>query len=393
DELAQPRPVPLAREDGERVGRVHALDVDLLRVRVVGQHERDVRGAALLPEEEPARVLVVGHRVHRGDVRRPEERDAVRRGRAREREAAAVHEQDARRRLRAQRPHEVRLGAAVRGAVDDRAVEREGEVAQRGAREVRARRPGARGRGRSGGGRVCGGRARRRSACWGGHPSTVGHAARRGATGACAVTDYRGRVPRSPLTLAALATAAVPGLDARSARPVEDPGDYDTAIVTDADGGRWTVRAPRSLQAGAALEAEAELLSSLQHYAESGVLSFAVPRVAGTALLPEAGRAVVGPALEGTPLDVDALRPGPGLAADLGRVIAAVHELPRTIVDDAGLPGYEVEEYRSRRMAELDEAAATGQVPPNLLRRWETALEDVSLWRFQPVVVHGDLGP
>ncbi|SMF44972.1 aminoglycoside phosphotransferase (APT) family kinase protein [Cellulosimicrobium cellulans J34] len=207
------------------------------------------------------------------------------------------------------------------------------------------------------------------------------------------MTDYRGRVPRSPLTLAALATAAVPGLDARSARPVEDPGDYDTAIVTDADGGRWTVRAPRSLQAGAALEAEAELLSSLQHYAESGVLSFAVPRVAGTALLPEGGRAVVGPALEGTPLDVDALRPGPGLAADLGRVIAAVHELPRTIVDDAGLPGYEVEEYRSRRMAELDEAAATGKVPPNLLRRWETALEDVSLWRFQPVVVHGDLGP
>ncbi len=206
-------------------------------------------------------------------------------------------------------------------------------------------------------------------------------------------TDYRGRVPRSPLTLAALATAAVPGLDARSARPVEDPGDYDTAVVTDADGARWTVRAPRSLQAGAALEAEAELLGSLQHYAESGVLSFAVPRVSGTALLPEGGRAVVHPALEGEPLDVDSLRPGPGLAADLGRVLASVHELPRTIVDDAGLPGYEVEEYRARRMAELDEAAATGKVPPTLLRRWETALEDVSLWRFQPVVVHGDLGP
>ncbi|MGO3485445.1 MAG: phosphotransferase, partial [Cellulosimicrobium funkei] len=164
-------------------------------------------------------------------------------------------------------------------------------------------------------------------------------------------------------------------------------------VVTDADGARWTVRAPRSLQAGAALEAEAELLGSLQHYAESGVLSFAVPRVSGTALLPEGGRAVVHPALEGEPLDVDSLRPGPGLAADLGRVLASVHELPRTIVDDAGLPGYEVEEYRARRMAELDEAAATGKVPPTLLRRWETALEDVSLWRFQPVVVHGDLGP
>jgi len=200
-------------------------------------------------------------------------------------------------------------------------------------------------------------------------------------------------VPRSPLTLAALATAAVPGLDARSARAVDDPGDYDTAVVTDAEGGRWTVRAPRSLQAGAALEAEAELLASLRHYVDSGVLSFTVPRISGTAVLPEGGRAVVHPAVEGTPLDVDSLRPGPGLAADLGRVVASVHELPRTIVDDAGLPGYEAEEYRLRRMAELDEAAATGRVPAALLRRWETALEDVSLWRFQPVVVHGDLGP
>lgn len=206
-------------------------------------------------------------------------------------------------------------------------------------------------------------------------------------------SDYRGRVPRSPLTLAALATAAVPGLDARSARAVADPGDYDTAVVTDADGARWTVRAPRSLQAGAALEAESELLASLRHYVTSGVLSFTVPHISGTAVLPEGGRAVVHPAVEGAPLDVESLRPGPGLAADVGRVVASVHELPRAIVDDAGLPGYDAEEYRQRRMAELDEAAATGKVPPALLRRWESALEDVSLWRFQPVVVHGDLGP
>ncbi|MGH8968050.1 MAG: phosphotransferase, partial [Actinomycetes bacterium] len=32
-------------------------------------------------------------------------------------------------------------------------------------------------------------------------------------------------------------------------------------------------------------------------------------------------------------------------------------------------------------------------VPPTLLRRWETALEDVSLWKFKPVVAHGDLAP
>ncbi|WP_265520778.1 phosphotransferase [Oerskovia flava] len=199
-------------------------------------------------------------------------------------------------------------------------------------------------------------------------------------------------MPRSPLTLAALATAAVPGLDALAARPAPASGDYDTAVVTDADGREWVVRAPRTVTAGAALEAETALLASLEHFVTTGALPFTVPRPSGYALLPEGGRAVVHPATEGRPVDVESLRPGPGLAADLGRAIAAVHELTTSVVSDAGLPEYTAEEYRDRRLAEVDEAAATGRVPARLLRRWESALEDVSMWKHQPVVVHGDLG-
>ena len=199
-------------------------------------------------------------------------------------------------------------------------------------------------------------------------------------------------MPRSPLTLAALATAAVPGLDVRSVRPSEATGDDDVAIVTDGDGQEWVVRAPRTLAAGAALEAETALLDSLRHYVTTGVLSFTVPDVLGYALLPEGGRAVVHHRYGGVPLDLDTLRPGPGLAADLGRVLAAVHELPQSVVENAGLPVYTAAEYRDRRLAEVDEAAKTGRVPARLLRRWEAALEDVSLWKYQPVVVHGDLG-
>ena len=198
-------------------------------------------------------------------------------------------------------------------------------------------------------------------------------------------------MPRSPLALAALATAAVPGLDARSVRPEELPGDYDVAVVTADDGVDWLVRAPRTTMAGAALEAETELLEALHLYVDAGVLPFTVPQVAGFALLPEGGRAVVHRHVTGTALDLEALRPGPGLAADLGRTLAAVHELPASVVESCGLPSYTAAEYRERRLVELDEAAATGKVPPTLLRRWEAALEDVALWRFQPVVVHGDL--
>jgi aminoglycoside phosphotransferase (APT) family kinase protein len=143
--------------------------------------------------------------------------------------------------------------------------------------------------------------------------------------------------------------------------------------------------------AGAALEAEIDLLEGLHRYHDAGVLPFAVPRVAGSAPLPEGGRAVVHPHVAGAPLDIESLTPGPGLAADLGRSIAALHEVPPGVVESCGMPTYTVEEYRDRRLAELDEAAATGRVPAALLRRWEAALEDVALWRFQPVVVHGDL--
>src|SRR5699024_1453427 len=96
--------------------------------------------------------------------------------------------------------------------------------------------------------------------------------------------------------------------------------------------------------------------------------------------------------IPGHPLPLEQLRPGPGLARAVGQAIAALHELPSSLVEDAGLPSYTADDYRRRRLAELDEAAATGRVPVRLLRRWEASLEDVAVWRYRPVVTHGDLG-
>ena len=81
----------------------------------------------------------------------------------------------------------------------------------------------------------------------------------------------------------------------------------------------------------------------------------------------------------------------PAVAREIGAALAAIHDLPRTLVSNADLPSYTPNEFRQRRLNELDQAATTGKIPPLLLRRWEHALEDVSLWRFNPCVVHGDL--
>ena len=75
-----------------------------------------------------------------------------------------------------------------------------------------------------------------------------------------------------------------------------------------------------------------------------------------------------------------------------GRAIAALHNVDRQLFDEAGLPSYDADTYRTRRLSELDRAAATGHVPTGLLARWEAALEDVSMWRFAPTPTHGDLG-
>jgi aminoglycoside phosphotransferase (APT) family kinase protein len=95
--------------------------------------------------------------------------------------------------------------------------------------------------------------------------------------------------------------------------------------------------------------------------------------------------------LPGRPIRPLELLHRPGLATAYGSAVAAIHDLPVRLIEDAGLPVYSAEEYRFRRLAEVDRAAATGQVPTRLLTRWEHAVEEVGAWRFVPCCVHGDL--
>lgn len=192
---------------------------------------------------------------------------------------------------------------------------------------------------------------------------------------------------RSPAFLAALASAAVPGLEPVSARAVH-PGrtaEFDSAVVIDDQDRSWFIRCPRTPAAGARLESAAALVALLARR-----LPFQVPVPKGFVAVPD-GRAAVYPLLPGRPLAFAGLPSGPGLAAELGRTIAAIHNVDRGVYEEAGVPSYDADAYRTRRLADLDRAAATGHVPTALLSRWESALDDVTLWRFAPAPVHGGL--
>jgi macrolide phosphotransferase len=195
-------------------------------------------------------------------------------------------------------------------------------------------------------------------------------------------------VTRTPLALAALASAAVPGLDPATVEGTAQlPGhQFEVAFITDTQHRRWVVRSPMTAAAGAQMEVTVTLLGLL-----SRRLPFSVPTPKGFVALKEGGRAEVYPYLAGRPLDFAHLPAGPGIAAELGRALAALHNVDRALFDEAGLPSYDADTYRTRRLSDLDRAAATGHVPTALLARWERSLEDVSLWRFAPTPTHGDL--
>jgi len=193
---------------------------------------------------------------------------------------------------------------------------------------------------------------------------------------------------RSPLTLAALATSAVAGLDVVGTQAFGSPGgDFDSAILTGRDGRHWLVRVPRSERAEQEQSADLIALRALS----TGVrarLPFEVSTFAGQVAV-DGTRAIVSEFVYGSKVSLAEMTPG--LAASIGAAIAAIHALPPNLVIDAGLPSSTPVEMLRSVAKLMDQAAATGLVPPALLMRWEAAAEDATLWQFTPVVVNGTL--
>lgn len=200
---------------------------------------------------------------------------------------------------------------------------------------------------------------------------------------------YPGGMARSPLTLAALATAAVPGLDVTHAAPLGSGGarDVDAAVLTSRDGRHLVIRVPRTEPAEAEQSADLVALRALSDGVRSR-LPFAVPRLIGQA--PVGGtRAIVHELVDGDAVPLERITPG--LASSIGHAIAAVHALPTSVVGDVGLPQLRAIDVMREALATLDAASETGLVPAGLLRRWELASEDQSLWQFTPTVINGAL--
>ena len=197
---------------------------------------------------------------------------------------------------------------------------------------------------------------------------------------------------RSHLTLAALATSAVPGLDVAAAQPFTSNrhGEYDSALITARDGRHYLVRVPTSDAAEIAQAAELKALSALSTGVRSR-LPFSLSTFVGTAPVRDSrGRPRTANVYEfvyGRRVVIE--RMSQQLATSIGTTTAALHALPTSFVIDAGLPIVSAIDSLRSVVTVMDRAAATSLVPAVLLSRWETATDDTWLWQYQPTVIHG----
>ncbi|MFG6445285.1 phosphotransferase [Microbacterium sp. P07] len=194
---------------------------------------------------------------------------------------------------------------------------------------------------------------------------------------------------RSPLTLAASITAALPGAGVVGVAELTEngAGRFDTAVARLDDGREVVVRTPADDDSAAELAAESRALHALTPGVRA-LLPFRVPEVLGEAGS-GAARVLVVELLDGYRVDPAHLPKGSGFATAIGGALAAVHALPPSIVRTDGLPVQTPDQIRDEVTRLLDRAEATRRVPGVLIERWRRAVEVDDLWRFEAAVVLG----
>ncbi|MBO3662331.1 phosphotransferase [Microbacterium stercoris] len=194
---------------------------------------------------------------------------------------------------------------------------------------------------------------------------------------------------RSPLTLAAAVSAAVPDVEVTGARPLSAGGGgrFDAAVATLRDGRELVVRVAGEESVDQEIAAEVIALRALTPGVRA-MLPFAAPEYVGATALPR-GRAVVTTFVSGYLIDAEQLPPGEGAATSVGRALAALHALPPSVVRSAGLRERTAEQTRADVRRVVEAASHSGRLPVRLTVRWREALEDDRLWAFEPSVCLG----
>ena len=188
------------------------------------------------------------------------------------------------------------------------------------------------------------------------------------------------------MILAALAADAAPGKNFTNFKSDSSNEAIDQLLLWDRAGDSFVLKAPANPSGERELALELEGIRTISQ--ASSNLPFETPRVVGSSRDLDGNKAVLLSLLGGQKPDLSRYTPGK-FSQSYAKAMAAIHSISPALVKDAGLPEYQPTELVHQRVSEVDRIAATGRVAPQLLSRWEQALEDVAMFRFHPTVIHG----
>lgn len=196
---------------------------------------------------------------------------------------------------------------------------------------------------------------------------------------------------KHPFELAALATAAMPGLRVTELRePQYDDGVVEVTGIVDTQGDAWLIVLPRLEMSDDEVARVIEVSSFLGQEAASGILPFAVPQIGGMVRV-DGSCLFVFRRPGGFPLGEDSGLGDTLLAASLGTALASLHNLPTERFAQTDIPVISPDAARHNIRHLI--GVAGRRVPPSLRRRWLAAVDEEVLWSYTPTPTHGELSP
>lgn len=189
----------------------------------------------------------------------------------------------------------------------------------------------------------------------------------------------------TPLMLTAYAAIAVPDVAITGFRELEREG-CEAVLCRTADGSLVSVSSPVTEQA-ARIQDREHAMGRVLTRGVASQLPFTVPSTRGFTQI-DGRRIVVTAEVDGLP--ASRIKNMRDLLPSVGQALGAIHSLPIGIAANGSLTLNSALDCLRDAAGIVDRATQTNLVPATLLDRWNAALEDHDMWKFEPTVVHGN---
>lgn len=211
---------------------------------------------------------------------------------------------------------------------------------------------------------------------------------------------YCGNVThRSNLTLAALASATMPGIAVSGTRSSNQAsaGDRDAgidlAIIQDGPGRLYDVIVSSTDEGKKRLRQRVKAAVTLSRAKEPGGLGFAMERI----LAYEQGENAEGPTglnavvimshCEGASVALRSLDAQDCVA--IGTAIGAIHRLGGAFLRDESYPSFTTANIKQQLLSWISRLSKAGHIPQEIIRSWSDIVNTSGLWSFTTCPVHG----